>query len=151
MDNEPEVTRAQMQETRTALSEKLETLEHKVVDTVQGATHAVHETVDHVKEAMHETVENVKDTFNLPLQVKRHPWGMVAGSIALGYLGGYLLFRNRPDQPRVNGGTPPAHPDSLQLTRQVNGVANGHRSAEEAGVNHLFESEITKLKGLVIG
>jgi ElaB/YqjD/DUF883 family membrane-anchored ribosome-binding protein len=171
MDNEPEVTREQMQETRTALSEKLETLEQQVVDTVQGATNAVAETVENVKDAVHETVENVKDTFNLQLQVKRHPWGMVAGSLALGYLGGYLLFRRGSARSKANGGSQPAPPDSPQITKQQNGAVKGHRSVEEAsrkqpvqevsqspsepgwlsGVNNLFGTEITKLKGLVIG
>lgn len=171
MENEPEVTREQMDETRTALSEKMETLEQKVVDTMQGATDAVAETVENVKDAVHDTVENVKDTFNLQLQVKRHPWGMVAGSIAVGYLGGYVLSRSRSERPRANGWSPPASPGSPRITKQQNGAVKGHRSVEEAsrkkpvqevsqspsepgwlsGVNKLFGTEITKLKGLVIG
>lgn len=160
MDNEPEVTREQMQDTRTALSEKLETLEQQVVATVQGATNAVTETV-----------ENVKDAFNLPLQMKRHPWAVVAGSLALGYLGGYLLFRRRSDRPRAYDWSPAALPDSPRITLQPNGVVKGHHSVEEAagqkpvqeasqgpsesgwlsGIHDLFGTEITQLKGLVIG
>lgn len=171
MDNEPEVTREQMQETRTALSEKLETLEQQVVDTMQGASNAVNETVENVKDAVNDTVDNVKDAFNLQLQVKRHPWAMMAGSIALGGLGGYLLFRGRSDRPRANAESQLAPPDSPRLARQQNGVVNGHRAVEEAsgkkaapevsqgpskpgwlsGMTEQFGPEITKLKGLAIG
>jgi hypothetical protein len=45
MDNEPEVTRADLDETRASLSEKLETLEQQVVHSVHGATNAVNDTV----------------------------------------------------------------------------------------------------------
>ena len=94
MDNQPEVTRADLDETRDSLSEKLATLQQQVVHSVHGATNAVNETVATVKDAVHDTVASVKETFDLSLQVKRHPWGMVAGSIAFGYLGGYLLRRS---------------------------------------------------------
>src|SRR5947209_5600271 len=105
MDNEPEeVIKHQMLETRASLAEKLETLEQQVVGTVQSATTAVTDTVESVKDAVqetvemarasvHHTVEAVKDTFDLSLQVRRHPWFMMAGSVALGYAGGCLLNR----------------------------------------------------------
>src|SRR4051794_29513643 len=106
MDNEPEVIRQQMDETRTALTDKLELLEQQVVGTVQDATSAVAETVgtvkqavqdtvQSVKETVHETVESVKETFDLKNQVERRPWMMVAGATALGFLGGYLLGGGR--------------------------------------------------------
>lgn len=101
MDDSPEMIRHQMEETRASLSEKLEQLEHQVFETVKDAKTAVHDTVDSVKEAMHETVETVKDTFDVKLQMKRHPWAMLGGSIVLGYLGGRLLERSRPDGPRA--------------------------------------------------
>src|SRR5262245_55877302 len=98
-DEQPKVIRHQMEETRASLTEKLETLEHQVVGTVQGATSAVTETVENVKEAVaetvetvkgtvRETVETVKETFDLSRQVDRHPWLMVGGSVALGFLCG---------------------------------------------------------------
>src|SRR5262245_47433437 len=115
MDREPEVTRApdeedpevirrRMEETRASLVEKLETLEQQVVGTVQGTTSAVtetvdtvkegvQETVDTVKETMQEAVEAVKDTLDLRRQVDRHPWLMVGGAVATGYLVGVLITR----------------------------------------------------------
>ena len=109
MDHEAEVIKHQMEETRSSLAEKLETLEHQVVGTVQQTTAAVSNTVDAVKEtvesvkgavgdtvekakeSVHETVESLQESLNISHQVQRHPWGMFTGSVALGLLAGYLL------------------------------------------------------------
>jgi ElaB/YqjD/DUF883 family membrane-anchored ribosome-binding protein len=106
MENEPEVIRDQMQETRTALTEKIEALEQKVSNTVEAATSTVTETVQNVTEAVQDTVGTVKDTvegtvstvkesvrdaFDLPGHVQRHPWVAMAGSVAVGYVAGRLM------------------------------------------------------------
>lgn len=102
--DDPEVIRRRMEETRASLVEKLETLENQVVGTVQGTTSAVtdtvdtvkegvQETVDTVKETMQEAVEAVKDTLDVRRQVDRHPWLMLGGAVAAGYVVGYLVTR----------------------------------------------------------
>jgi ElaB/YqjD/DUF883 family membrane-anchored ribosome-binding protein len=174
MENETDVTRAQMDETRASISEKMETLEHQVVDTVQGAAEAVAQTVDNVKDvndAVHETVENVKDAFDLRLQVKRHPWGMLGGSIAVGCLGGYLLFRRGTAQSQPIERRQPAVRDIPRITEKQNGVVKDIRISDEAPVtkpvhdvapaacdagwltemHNRFEPGINKVKGLAIG
>jgi ElaB/YqjD/DUF883 family membrane-anchored ribosome-binding protein len=101
---EPEVIREQMEAQRAALSDKLETLEHKIVETVQGAKEAVAETaqtvketvqssVDTVKETVSSSVETVKEAFDLNRQVDRHPWAMFGGAVAAGFAAGWLLNR----------------------------------------------------------
>ncbi len=113
MDHETEVIKSQMEETRSSLAEKLETLEHQVVGTVQQTTAAVSNTVEAVKEtvesvkdavwdtvekakeSVHETVESLQKSLDIPRQVERHPWGMFTGSVALGLLTGYLLPTGR--------------------------------------------------------
>src|SRR5260370_30074403 len=102
MDNSPEAIRAQMELTRAALAGKLGTLEEQVLDTVHNVTSAVTESAKTVKDAVDDTMNNVKDTLNLPLQMRRHPWVVVGGAVALGYLGGCLLFRNRSAPPAGN-------------------------------------------------
>lgn len=102
MVNESEVIRQQMDETRSALTEKVELLEQQVVETVQGATTAVAETVGSVKEAVHDTVQTVKEsvqdtvdsvknTLSLRRQVELRPWTMMAGATAIGFIGCRLL------------------------------------------------------------
>jgi hypothetical protein len=101
-EKSPDEIRRKIEETRADLAERLETLEHEVTDTVSGAANAVVDTVHTVKntvdgtvralgQKVDGTVDSVKQTLNLRRQVERHPWSMVSGSIALGYLAGSVL------------------------------------------------------------
>jgi len=110
MDNSSEVIRHEMEETRSALQEKLETLENQVKETVQettqavtGTVEAVKETVEAVKESVEETVDTVKDTVSDTVQsvkqsldlhrlTRDHPYTMFACATALGFVGGKLLI-----------------------------------------------------------
>jgi len=102
--SDPQVIRRQMEAQRASLAEKLDTLENKIVRTVDEAREAVAETVQTVKDSVQSSVESVKDTvsssvetvretFDVPLQVQRHPWAMFGGSIALGFVAGWALNR----------------------------------------------------------
>jgi len=109
MDHQTEVIRQQMQQTRADLQDKLQTLEQQVKETVQETTEAVtgtveavketvetvketvQETVSTVKETVDETVESVKETLNLKRMVEEHPWPMLAGAAAVGFVSGRLL------------------------------------------------------------
>jgi len=172
-----------MEETRADLAKKLETLEAKVTDTVQGATAAVSdtvetvketveavkesvaETVETVKETVGETVEAVKRTFDLKRQVNEHPWAMLGGSVAVGFLVGRLL-------PSRSSTTAAASvPEvSSAATRWPTGTTNGgYRPAAEvqapsaapaaqpsepgwfSGLMEKFGPEISKMKGLALG
>jgi ElaB/YqjD/DUF883 family membrane-anchored ribosome-binding protein len=109
MDHEAEVIKQQMEQTRSALVEKLETLEEQVASTVrstteavsdtveavkgavEGTVHSVENSVEAVKETFSESVESVKETFNLSRQVEQRPWMMMGGGVVVGYLAGCLL------------------------------------------------------------
>src|SRR5262245_2642415 len=113
MENEtdPEVIRKKMLEKRTALTEKLEALEQGVLgvassvtntvesvkegveETVEAVKDTVQDTVGAVKETVEETVETAKGLFDVPGHVERHPWAMLAGSVGVGALLGFLLRR----------------------------------------------------------
>lgn len=179
MDTEPEeVIRHQMLETRASLAEKLETLEQQVVGTVQSATNAVADTVESVTEAVqetvemarssvHGTVEAVKETFDLPRQVRAHPWVMFGGSVALGYASGCLLARTRPATDRRYLKAAPSlstlaasHPGS----ERDGGLAGSEAAASWEATASLsgrdglldelgerFKGELTQLKGLALG
>jgi hypothetical protein len=161
MVNAPEVTRAHMDDTRAALSEKLETLEQRIVDTVHGAADAVVHTVDNVKDVVHDTVGSVKDTFDVPLQVDRHPWAMVGGAVALGFAGGYILYRSGAAQPapaerpkiseRHNGAVQDARPVHEALPPPPENAHGGAEAGCGTGANQPFGAEIAKLKRLAIG
>ncbi len=108
-------TRQEITDTRAALTEKLELLEERVRETVEGATSTVDEiieqvkgtvddtvttvketvggaqaTVENITDTMDETIARVKRSFDLTYQVEQRPWLMLGASVALGYLVGGL-------------------------------------------------------------
>jgi hypothetical protein len=171
MDHEAEHLHHQMMETRTALTEKLETLENQVIGSVHDATCAVSKTVASVKEAVQDTVgslkesvqdtvDSVKETVNIPHQVDRHPWVMVAGSVALGHVGGRILqrgteYRERPTYASRHMGfvAAPEGPREVRpaTTPDSAAPANGQHGGLLAQLGEQFAPELRKLKGTAIG
>ena len=95
MENE-DLIRKKMEETRTSLTEKLETLEEQVAGTVQGATAAVSDTVETVKDSVEETVSTVKDTVQETVgTVKDTVQEQLAESGALRAIGGANVFDSK--------------------------------------------------------
>jgi hypothetical protein len=72
----------------------------KAKDTVHETVEKVKATVEHAKDTMHETVEKVKATFDLRQQVNEHPWAMVGGAVAVGFLVGRRIGSS--DAPRTS-------------------------------------------------
>jgi ElaB/YqjD/DUF883 family membrane-anchored ribosome-binding protein len=165
MDNDiaEDVIQQQMQETRASLTEKLETLEQKVVGTVENATTAVTETVDAIKETVHDTVatvqegvkgsvDSVKDLVDVPAHVQRRPWLMLGGSVAVGYCLGVLLTPRAPS--RYEGLTASPGPPfwmnpggQAALQNRAEGVPPAAAPAEPS----IWTEEVAKLKGLALG
>ena len=198
---EQDELRLQIEQSRVALTEKLEMLEEKVADTVQSATASVVEatasvvetvhnatasvsetvdsvnaavqgTVENVRHTVSDTVESVRGTFDLHQQVRKHPWEMLAGAVALGYLGGrWLAPTAAPRLPvvrrsgsRLPIGRPPvaeaagdieSEPGSGRSEEMfMDGPANSGAVTPLPWISFLtdtFGPEITKLKGLAIG
>ncbi len=94
MNDTPEVIRQQMEDTKLHLTEKLESLECQVSDGVQSVT----------------------DVFDLPLQIERHPWLAVGGSLVLGYLASEILHA----PPIKSNYEPGTEPRSSQSADQAN-------------------------------
>jgi ElaB/YqjD/DUF883 family membrane-anchored ribosome-binding protein len=80
-------------ETRTAISQKIEMLEHRIQETVEETRTTVEEMVDRVKDAADDFVDRTKQTFDPTYQVHQHPWAMVGGAILVGYVLGTLESR----------------------------------------------------------
>lgn len=123
MAEEPEVIQEQMEETRSALADKLGAISQKisgtvesVTDAVEGTVETVQETVENVGETAQEAVEAVKETFNLPKQFDRHPWLFVGGSVALGFVAGKLLSAA---QRRIGGHHPATTPSAEDMARYM--------------------------------
>lgn len=166
MENEPDVIRDQMQETRTALTEKLDTLQQKVSDTVENITTPVTETVQSVKEAVSDTVESVKDTvsgaaesvketLDVQRHVERHPWPMMLGGVAVGFVLGRLLPSPTEVVRAAVSATDSVTTGMSQPTQSHNGarlVAGPQPASTEAGVlggiTEAVQGELGKLTGL---
>lgn len=173
MENE-EVIRAEMEETRTALTEKLEVLENQVIGTVQDARSAVSDTVETlketvgtvketvtdtvsaVKESVQEGVATVKDWMDVRAHVDRHPWLMVGGSIATGYVVGALCDRFMEGE---TASMTAAMASTAEPVRSEHRLGNGHRAArvkrhhepESGSWLAGFAPELNKLKSLALG
>jgi len=117
-----------MEARRSSLAEKLEALESQVADTVQGVTSAVsnvkdvvQDTVDSVKDSVQDAVGAVQDSFDRTLQMENHPWIVLGGAFALGFMAGKVL----PDVPSA----------THEPTAQPNGRPMGHDGASNGGVS----------------
>ncbi len=85
--------RRRMADLSSGLSEKLQSLEEQVSGTVQSTgtavsetAAAVKETVDAITDAVNGAVKSVGDTFDFHEHMKHHPWMLVGGAVAFGYL-----------------------------------------------------------------
>jgi len=166
MDEQPEAIRQHIDETRAAMADKLSTLEDEVIDTVKGATEAVADTVesvkdsvvdtvDAVKDTVQETVQSVKRTFDLQRQFDRHPWLLLAGSVATGFLAGRLLgnLGARSSSRTARPALAPASATSSAPRNYSNGAA-GNAPSEPGVLSKLaapLEEGISKLKELAVG
>ncbi|HLW66203.1 MAG TPA: hypothetical protein VKS79_12900 [Gemmataceae bacterium] len=155
MDDSPEVIRQHMEETRASLAEKLETLEEQVVGTVHDA-----------RQSVADTVQSVRDAFDLKLQVQRHPWPVMGGAVAVGFVAGSLIEGIRPVSrppaapadlrphhwPSMSNGSAVPHPmgEELRSAPAPQPEANG-KSDWLHSLAQQFAPEISKLKGLAVG
>lgn len=175
MDQEPNVTgpgpdaiRRQIENTRSSLTDKLETLEAEVRQTVCNAKDAVVNTVETVKQKVEQTVDTVKHTFDLRAQVDDHPWAMVGGATAAGFVAGSLLpatdrmarRMSRQDTGLTplamgNGPAPPPPPFTHYTPPEpARSTAAATTEAVQGWLGDLaqrFHPEINQLKGLAIG
>jgi ElaB/YqjD/DUF883 family membrane-anchored ribosome-binding protein len=167
-----EVIKQQMEERRSSLADKLDALETQVSESVQEVTsavstvkEAVQDTVDTVKGSVQDTVEAVKETFDLSRQMENHPWIMMGGAFALGFLGGRLVSSS---SPRIsspgqnfvsdaadwrNQGSTPGFPGGYSAQQAAGQQSpNGHhRSSWFQSLGNMLAPELDKLKGMALG
>lgn len=143
---EPAEIRCEMAETRAALTDKLDMLEGRVnekienvqnrveatvdkaKDTVHDTVEKVKATVEHAKDTVHDTVEKVKATFDLRQQVNAHPWTMVGGAVAVGFLLGRRL------------GSTHAYDTSFRSLGSLSGAKLGEAGSDRRAAGGYFEA-----------
>lgn len=171
MEDETLIKR-QMEDSRNALGEKLETLEKQVAQTVQGAATAVTETVETIKDtvstvketvedtvtavkgSVEESVATVKDWMDIRAHVDQSPWMMTGGAVLAGFVLGQVFGKTG-----VARGTAaePAHPASGKNGnghRSLAGTASRPRRSAAPAMRALlseFAPELQQLKSLALG
>ena len=151
MDSELEVIHHEMEEKRASLAEKLDTLENHVLGTVQEATAAVSHTVedvksvvdtvtDSVKGTVESVAETVKHTFDMRDHVRRHPWGMFCGAVAVGFVGGRMIAPAQSEAAQPTPAAPPPASAPRPAARQ-------REEEPQSGMNELLQ----RVKGLALG
>jgi ElaB/YqjD/DUF883 family membrane-anchored ribosome-binding protein len=177
-----EAIKQQMEARRSSLAEKLEALECQVAESVQGVTSAVSnvkevvegtvesvkDKVESVKDSVEETVGAVKEQFDFQHQMDAHPWMMVGGAFAVGFLTGRLWPDIPMEMPFASGLRSPGPASRRSNGVHGNGASGngGYRpqvvasppEAEPEPKHSWFDSllqqlspDIDKLKGLALG
>jgi len=155
VDNELEVIRDEMDQTRTSLSDKLEALESQVHETVASAANTVAETVENVKDVVESvtgTVESVADTLNIARHVEEHPWGALLCAVATGFFGSLLLGSSHKPQPvpvPVPVPVPPPPGPAPQFTAEK--PAEEHKSSTFETVETIWGKVTDVVKDLALG
>lgn len=178
MENE-DVILNQMEDTRTALTDKLETLESRVASSVEDATsnvagtiEAVKETVEAVKDSALEAVATVKETVadtvtsakeavsdsvaalkslvDVAGWVRTYPWPMMGLSAGIGFAFERLLVRSGEGR-RVNwrGERLELPPDHVSGEAPIAEARNSRSWL--MGLIGPLQPEINRLKGLAVG
>jgi len=168
-------TVAQVTETVTSVKDSVEkTVEAitgsvaSVEQTVANVTDTVESTVASVTGSVESTVANVKETLNLSNQVRAHPWAMVAGAAAVGFVAGKMLDRYAPRPAQRTAEPSMASAPSLNITDPMTMAAaerphtrhrNGHSASKRPAKpqtslwNSLlahYSKDLDKVKSLAI-
>jgi ElaB/YqjD/DUF883 family membrane-anchored ribosome-binding protein len=168
MPPETELIKQQMGQTRTALTEKIETLETKVfttmgttTDTVAQTVHevgaTVRETAQDVRATMHETMASVRDALDLSRQMHQHPWLMLGGSVLVGYVGGLVLDNlergQMPSLPSLPVGAEQLLPRDSEVRERIEAQPPAKRGGSSffRALAETFAPELDKLKRTALG
>ncbi len=163
MDPQPDVIRQQIEETRSSLTEKLETLEAEVKGTVESARETIESaketvtgTIDNVKETVQSATQTVKRTFNIPYQVDRHPWAMMGLSLVSGIVAGALVGGRLTTGRRMTYGMAEASREPLERSETAPAAAWSRLTHEQGRpgfmdkLRHQLGNEVEKVKDLAV-
>ena len=146
MTETTEVMREHIEETKSQLWDKLDTLEGQVSEAVTETVASVQETVSNVTDTVQDSVQSVSNAFDLPRQIERHPWIAFGGSFVLGYLASELL--NPP--PKKSECEPCTESRSSPSAAQSQN-RNGQHTAEPNPANLSSSHSWAEMRGMLTG
>jgi hypothetical protein len=142
MDDPTTQMKLERDATLTNLTEKLGKLDAYVSGTVESVT---------------DTVQSARDSVDIKLQVRRRPWTLVAGAVALGFVSGYRARPAGCAETKRNGAANAAA-DRRSRTRHTEDTSAARRdSIDSAGTGVSKEDfttlhpEIARLKSFALG
>jgi ElaB/YqjD/DUF883 family membrane-anchored ribosome-binding protein len=168
MDQEPDVIRQQIEQTRGSLTEKLESVEDLVREKVSAVTSTVERTIDTVKSKVEDTVQavsstvestvdTVKRTFDVSHQVRRYPYAMTGGALVVGAALGYLLaprarsFSRRSFRESLPSYPPPSSAPVSNFEEPRYEERRQQKQGLFASLAEPFAAEFDKMKATAIG
>jgi ElaB/YqjD/DUF883 family membrane-anchored ribosome-binding protein len=128
-----------MSQTRAALADKIDALEYKVTSRVE----AVKAKVDDVRDSIREGTAKVKRGFDLPYQVRQHPWPALGASVVVGLVLGSLTGDHDDDRPRTD-----EFESGFERRNRQTGHDDSRRGPAKAG---MFSDEFRSLKQAAVG
>jgi hypothetical protein len=140
-------TGAAVSDTVDTVKETVENVSESVQQTMESVSESVQQTMETVTETFQQTVHSVSELFDLRLQAQRHPWIVVGGAVAAGYVG-YSVFDRISGRPSRAARSEFAGASSPALAAAPSPAAAPARSAP--GMDWLWE-EVGRLRGLAVG
>lgn len=116
-------------QTRVAIAEKLGAIEQHVGTTMQHARSMMTHVADKTTSSVQETLQATQEAFNPRVQIARHPWLFVGGTVALGYAVSALYRRGW----RING-VVPYYPRGAKSAGVMPASGSPSSEREESGV-----------------
>jgi ElaB/YqjD/DUF883 family membrane-anchored ribosome-binding protein len=110
-------------ETRTAIADKLEQLEHRFASTVEEAKLMAEDVADRTQSMIGQAVDSVKDVTDPSRLASDHPWVMVSGALLVGFAAGRLLAHDR-------NGVIPYYPPGTQAAPVMPSSTTGETSRQ---------------------
>ena len=149
------------------VKETVESSVEAVKETVAAVTDTVHDTVQAIKDTVQETVQTIKESFDISLQMQRHPWLIFGGAVGLGLLGSLMVpRRSKVSSSSAESSSTPAHsgngsngssytpptfgPEAKRFSQLGNDGGSQSESTWESATGWVGE-QIGRLKGLALG
>jgi ElaB/YqjD/DUF883 family membrane-anchored ribosome-binding protein len=156
MNQKPDEIREQIEDTRSALTAKLETLEQGVKETVCEAKAAVSDTIENVKDTVKDTVETVKESLDVRAYVQEYPWPMMAGSVGLGFTLGCLFSHSTSGNGHkisrmTSNGKPMENKPPVEWTMDRMPASSNGQKGVLSSLMEKLRPEIQELEGIAIG
>jgi phage-related protein len=121
-----------------------------VKDTMDSVKGSVEGTVDSVRESFSNAAEGVRDAFDLPKQMDRHPWLMLGGAVAVGFIAGKMMG-SAPRVGRMAYQAAGTAASTVGTTAAAVGSAASATGSMLGALENMFGPEINKVKELALG